>query len=198
MSYTILYAKQFIKVDDENVIPFMLMGDNNVYEGTKRARDWQRTHFFGKKLVVSKKTIEDTIDNLRTESIERCNEYVEEYDDTWAYDDSRFGYHVGIAISGKHTSKTTFKMFKNFYMNGVKNAKTIEELAKLGCSIAIRVSHWDAEKIKKEGLEIKPTVAFTSTQHMIDTIREYEEYYKEINVNLYLDQYGISRIVKTK
>lgn len=197
MSYTILYAKQFIKIDNNRTIPFILQGDNNVYESyKKRARDWSNSYGFTKTIITSNEALLQEIERFKQDAIERCNEYVKQYDETWAYDEKRFGYHTGIAVGGSHTTKTSFSMFKNFYVNGIKNAKTVEELKELGCSLGITVSHWDKEVIAKAGLEIKPNVPFTSTEQAIATIEEYEAYYKGHNVHLYIDAYGMDRVVE--
>jgi hypothetical protein len=200
MSYTILYAKQFIKIDEARVIPFILQGDNNVYEtDRKRARDWSNSRMFNRTIITSKETLLQEIERFKQDTIERCNEDVKQYDGTWAYDEKRFGYHTGIAVGARHTTKTSFGMFKNFFVSGINNAKTIEELAELGCSLAIRVSEYDKEKITKAGLEVKPTVNFTSTEQAVATIEEYEAYYKGHNIYLYIYAYGMDRVVeKTK
>jgi hypothetical protein len=200
MSYTILYAKQFIKIDETRVIPFILQGDNNVYESNrKRARDWSNSRMFNRTIITSKEALLQEIERFKQDTVERCNEYVKQYDETWAYDEKRFGYHTGIAIGGSHTTKTSFSMFKNFFVSGINNAKTIEQLRNLGCSLGIRISTYDNKNITEAGLEIKPTVNFTSTEQAVATIEEYEAYYKGHNVYLYIYAYGMDRVVqKTK
>ena len=200
MSYTILYAKQFIKIDENRVIPFIQQGDNNVYESNrKRARDWSSSYMFNKTIITSNETLLQEIERFKQDTIERCNEDVKQYDGIWAYDEKRFGYHTGIAVGARHTTKTSFGMFKNFFVSGINNAKTIEELRKLGCSLGIRISTYDNKNIIEAGLEIKPTVNFTSTEQAIATIEEYEAYYKGHNVYLYIYAYGMDRVLqKTK
>jgi hypothetical protein len=197
MSYTILYAKQFIKIDENRVIPFIQQGDNNVYESNrKRARDWSSSYMFNKTIITSNETLLQEIERFKQDTIERCNEDVKQYDGIWAYDEKRFGYHTGIAVGARHTTKTSFGMFKNFFVSGINNAKTIEELRKLGCSLGIRISTYDNKNIIEAGLEIKPTVNFTSTEQAIATIEEYEAYYKGHNVYLYIYAYGMDRVVE--
>jgi len=194
MSYTILYAKQFIKIDETHVIPFILQGDNNVYESDrKRARDWGNSYAFTKTMITSNEALMQEIEKFKLETIERSNENVKQYDETWAFNEKPFGYHTGIAIGGNHTTKTTFGMFKNFYANGIKNAKTIEELRELNCSIGMKV--WKDSDITDKGIEIKPDVMFLSTEQAVAVIKEYEEYYKGHNVHLYLFAYGMDRVI---
>ena len=196
MSYTILYAKQFIKIDENHVIPFILQGDNNVYESDrKRARDWGNSYAFTKTMITSNAALMQEIERFKLDTIERCDENVKQYDGTWAYDEKRFGYHTGIAIGGNHTTKTTFGMFKNFYANGIKDAKTIEELRELNCSIGMRVYRWREEDITSKGLEIKPDVMFMTTEDAVNKIKEYEDYYNGHNVYLYLFAYGMDRAI---
>ena len=198
MSYTILYAKQFIKIDENNVIPFILQGDNNVYESDrKRARDWGNSYAFTKTMITSNEALMQEVEKLKLETIERSNENVKQYDETWAFNEKHFGYHTGIAIGGNHTTKTTFGMFKNFYANGIKNAKTIEELRELNCSIGMRVYRWREEDITSKGLEIKRlrSTMFMTTEDAVNKIKEYEDYYAGHNVYLYLFAHGMDRAI---
>ena len=197
MSYTILYAKQFIKIDENNVIPFILQGDNNVYESDrKRARDWGNSYAFTRTMITSNEALMQEVEKLKLETIKDCDVYVKQYDETWAFDEKRFGYHTGIAIGSNSTTKTTFGMFKNFYANGIKNAKTIEELMELNCSIGMKVYRWKDSDITDKGIEIKPDVMFSSTEQAVAAIKEYEEYYKGHNVHLYLFAYGMDRAIE--
>jgi hypothetical protein len=86
-------------------------------------------------------------------------------------------------------------MFKNFYANGIKNAKTIEELRELNCSIGMRVYRWRDSDITDKGIEIKPDVMFMTTEQAVAAIKEYEDYYKGHNVHLYLFAYGMDRVI---
>ena len=83
MSYTILYAKQFIKIDENHVIPFILQGDNNVYESDrKRARDWGNSYAFTKTIITSNEALMQEIERFKLETIRRSNENVKLYDET--------------------------------------------------------------------------------------------------------------------
>ncbi len=194
MSYHILYDKQFIKVDGNRVIPFYLGGDNNVYDfNNKRARDWGNSYAHtDKSMIVGNKQLLDSIDDYRKQTIERSNDNVKEYkDESWAYDDKRWGYHTSVAMYGKHTTKTTFSAYRNFYKSGIEQALTIEELEEVGVRITMCVSPYVEDKVLQEkGLERKPSVTFTSTQQMIDAITEYEAYYGGV-VILYLHEVGM-------
>ena len=190
MSYEIIYNRQFIKVDEQHVIPFLEMGSNNCYEATgngrKRARSWSSVLFLTNgKMVVKNEDLLKEIDKLEEETKEKCVRNTEEYGDGWEYNPKRFGYHVGVSFYGKHTSSTSFSAFKSFYNNGIKEAMTIEELWENNVRISLHVYRWEDKNITDKGLEIKPDVTFTSTQHMIDTINEYEEYYGN-DVTIYL------------
>jgi hypothetical protein len=182
MSYDIIYNRQFIKVDEQHVIPFLEMGSNNCYEATgtgrKRARDWGNSFgFTNGKMIVKGEDLLKEIDKLEEETKERCIQNTQQYGEGWEYNPKRFGYHTGISFYGKHTSSTSFNSFKSYYKNGINEAMTIEELLENDIRITIHVYRWLDEHITSKGLEIKPDVTFTSTQHMIDTIKEYEEYY---------------------
>ena len=184
MSYSILYDKQFIKVGDNSFIPMVECGDNNVYEasgnGRKRARSWCNDKWIADgKTICTREDIERRVNQIRNDAIERCEGYVKEYDESWSYEDKRFGYHTGIAIYGKHTSKTTFGNFKGFYMSGCDGALTIEELLKYNINVCVRLPYYNSvkEEIIKKGLESKETVCPKTTEELINTIKEWDEYY---------------------
>ena len=184
MSYSILYDKQFIKVGDNLFIPMVQCGDNNVYEaagnGRKRARSWCNDKWIANgKTICSRQDIEQRVNEIRNDAIERCEGYVKEYDESWSYEDKRFGYHTGIAIYGKHTSKTTFGNFKGFYMSGCDDALTVEELIKYDVNVCVRLPYYNSvkEDIKKKGLESKETTYVKNTEELINTIKEWDEYY---------------------
>jgi hypothetical protein len=182
MSYDIIYNRQFIKVDEQQVIPFLEMGSNNCYEATgtgrKRARDWGNSFgFTNGKMIVSNEELLKEIDKLEEDTKKSCLDYSKQHGEGWEYNPKRFGYHVGVSFYGKHTSGVSFNSFKSYYKNGIKEAMTIEELLENDITITLHVYRWLDEHITSKGLEIKPDVTFTSTQHMIDTIKEYKEYY---------------------
>lgn len=182
MSYTILYNKQFVKVGDNLFIPIIEVGDNNVYEaagnGRKRARSWSNDRWITNgKTICTREEIESRVNEIRDDAVKRCENYVKEYDESWAYDDKRFGYHTGIAIYGKHTSKTTFGNFKGFYMSGCDEALSVEELQKHSVNISVRLPYYVNEEIKKLGLECKQSVYPKTTDELLNTIKEWDEYY---------------------
>ena len=205
MSYDIIYNRQFIKVDEQRVITFLEIGSNNCYEasgtGRKRSRSWGSSiGFTDGKLIVKGEDLLNEIDKLEESTKEKCIQYTQQHGEGWKYNPKRFGYHVGVSFYGKRTSDTSFNSFKTYYKNGIKEAMSIEELSENGIRITIHVYRWLDEHITSKGLEIKPDVTFTSTQHMIDTIKEYEEYYGN-KTTLYLrcnDGWSIERMKKRR
>ena len=205
MSFDIIYNRQFIKVDENQVIPFLEMGSNNCYEasgnGRKRARDWGSSLFLTNgKIITNNEDLLKEIDKLEESTKQNCFNNTKQYGEGWEYDSKRFGYHTGISFYGKSTSSTSFSAFKSYHKNGIKEAMTIEELLEYDIKISLNVYRWVDKDITDKGLEIKPNVTFTSTQHMIDTINEYESYYGN-KVTLYLRCNGgwlIERMKKTK
>jgi len=185
MSYTIFYNKQFIKVDENRVIPFMEMGCNNVWEmnNRKRARDWENSRSFtGGEIIIANDELLSNVDKYRTELIAQQTQYAEN-NPTYTkdpYEDKRFGYFASLAMYGRSTRATTFGAFRNIFVNGINEAKTIEELKEVGVSISIYVSPYSRKGIEAAGLEFKPDVTFTSTEQMIEVIKEYSEYYSNV------------------
>lgn len=200
MSYSILYNKLFVKVSENLYIPMILCGDNNVYESNrKRARSWYNHSYFTERSIwASSETILGNIDRIRQERIEADNRNNEESD---KYQDKRFGWHEGVAIYGKHTTGTTFGMYRNFYKTGIERALTIEQLLEKRVSLHMKLYFWKSEDITSKGKEIKPEVTFTSTEHLIDTVNEWMEYYGEMSDRItlfYYDDWSIEEITKSQ
>ena len=184
MSYSILYNKQFVKVADDLLIPMILCGDNNVYESDrKRARSWWNQRYVTDgQIWASSATIMSTIDRVKEERIQSNKRNIEQghLDEGDQYDDKRFGWHEGIAIYGKHTSNTTFGMYRNFYKTGIERAMTVEELLEKGVQLKMKLYAYRPEDVTSKGKEIKPEVYFTSTEHLVKTVNEWLEYYGEM------------------
>lgn len=205
MSYSILYNKLFVKVTDETYIPMIQSGDNNVYESDrKRARSWWNQRYVTDgKIWASAETILSTIDRIREERIASNQRsigqgYLEQGD---LYDDKRFGWHEGIAIYGKHTSNTTFGMYRNFYKTGIERALTVEQLLEKGVELRMKLYCYRPEDVTDKGKEIKPDVTFTSTEHLISTVNEWTEYYGEMSDRitlLYFDDWNIENLTKSQ
>lgn len=180
MSYDIFYKKQFIKVSNTQVIPFIEMGSNNLWESdnNRRVRSWCncRANTDGQ-IIVDNTTLLANIEAYRERLIERNKDRT----DT-VYEDKSFGWFTAISMYGKSTATTTFNDYNNIYKSGIKGALTIEQLSEL-CGVGIRIHVYcsDEKKIKENGFEVKPDVYFESTEHMLDTIKEYTEYYTGVN-----------------
>ena len=174
MSYTIIYNRQFIKVDDNHVIPFLEMGCNNVTERycgrERRARDWGNTYAFSKgmEMIVANNAI-----------IESIGEFEEPHRERSDYDPKMFGYFSGVSLYGKTMYTTSFSAYRSYHVNAIKEAKTIEELLENDIKISIYIPWFSHDDIKKKGLDVKPDVTFQSTQHLIETVAEFENYYKD-------------------
>ena len=183
MSYSILYDKQFIKVSDNQFIPMIEAGDNNCYEATgngrKRARNWQLDRWVAPNLTTSKEEILNVVEDFRNQLIERNTEEYKNLDESWAYKDKSFGWHCGLALYGKGTSGTSYGMFKGFYETGIKQALTIEELKEYSVNVSITTSYYSDKTIEQYGLEKRDAVSVQSTEHLIELLKEWKEYYKD-------------------
>jgi hypothetical protein len=162
------------------------IGSNNCYEASgrnpKRARNWWAdTYVTEGKFIATKEEIIARIDAIRTKIMERSDDNVREYKDySWKYDDKHFGWHASIAIHGKGTSGTSFGMFKGYYLKGMEQALTIEQLIEKNVQLQIRISYYSKESIAKAGLEVKPDVTIKSTEHLLEVFNEYKNYYGEL------------------
>lgn len=212
MSFEIIYNRAFIKVNETRFIPILEMGSNNCYEAAmrgnkmRRARSWTNDCFlsnYKNGFILTREEIISKIDEFRQERIERANENVKQYNDaSWAYDDKQFGYHTAITLYGKGTKGTSFAMFKNYYLNGVKTAKTIEEYKELGITFNIHVYCFNRkQEFEDKVIEYKEPIYFETTEQMLAAIKEFSDYYNQYNYPFYLgcniSDYSAKRL-KTK
>jgi len=140
MSYDIIYAKQFVKLRKTGeVIPMLLAGSNNCFEvGTggrngRRSRDWANDRFYLRKGKISDNP-EAIMAKVDAELPRRIRN---RYDKTDKPADirARFGYYASIAVGGGHCGDTSWDKYRGIYVNGIKNALTIEELDALGVNL---------------------------------------------------------------
>lgn len=130
MSYSIFYKSMFIK-SKRGLIPMMQIGDNNVWEcdNKRRAREWTNINLdHGRKFFT------------HDEILSCLNKWNESYQTSLARDlasdeeykraGGSFGFYEAMAVSGKHTTKTSFNDVKNLVMSGEKIAVTIETAIK--------------------------------------------------------------------
>lgn len=200
MSYEIIYARQFVKAETEQgtqYIPFVLTGSNNCYERSlngreRRARSWWNWRYYlgGNKhmgtledmLAVCENSLQDTVKNYEDSDIEEVK--------------ARYNNFLGIH---NHVQKgETFDSWKRFFINGCKNAITVEQLAEVDEGIIVRTGYvFDNDKMK--GKERFNKLVKT-TQELLDTIEEAKEYHKDLDVGyelsltLYNDKSAYTRI----
>lgn len=201
MSYEILYTRQFIKINDNLFAPIILAGSNNCYECGRGGRDgrrdrswWNDTNIIEHKQFASKEDILAGLDRVRQHIIDRNTERVEEAKvkgdfNEDVYNDERFGWWSSIAISGAHTSGTSFSMFKSFYLTGIKKALTVEQLVEGRVDIKV-YSYYYNEESKKEveakGVKFLEAVYPKTTNDLLETVKIFEDNYKDTGFSWYV------------
>ena len=188
MSYDIIYARQFIKVDTnegEQFIPFVLTGSSNVYETTysgreRRARDWWNwRHYTGNKHYATLETMLNICENDLQEYIKQYSEYTAE--------EIRKRFNSFIAIQNNTQKGSSFEDWKRFFINGCKNAITVEQLVETGNYISVvtgYVYHSEEEKVMK-GKDRFHKIAKTNDE-LLNAMKEAEEYHKDLGVGFQL------------
>jgi len=185
MSYSIIYDKQFIKVEENEVekfVPIILVGSNNCYDhNNRRSRSWWNFTYIldGKGFG----TLEELIKGAKEERERKIKENKESnaqyiadghpgYTDE--YDDSRWGYFTGLSFGGG--CKATFGQYLGIYKTGCKKAVTVEELySHTNSSVNINCGY-DAEK-KLEKFSKKPiSFAVNTSAELVEKYREIEKF----------------------
>ncbi len=142
MSYEIIYSKQFISLQSTGeVIPMILTGSNNCYEiapgggNGRRERNWTNMRYYNEGTNLSVKP-EVLLANLDAELVRTTKSHMEsqyaDAGDTPENIKAHFGYYASLAVGGGHCADTSWERWRNVFVNGIKGAKTIEELDALG------------------------------------------------------------------
>lgn len=133
MSYEIVYDKQFIELTPDVVegqkwyIPVILHGSNNCTEvhlitgKERRERYWSSLYFSG----------ENQLPWLsETEIMNKIESYLG-------------GYGEHFMVNNKWVDDDGLI---KFFKNGIRGAKTVEEIVKMGVKVKVYISKWDGDK----------------------------------------------------
>jgi len=184
MSYEIIYARQFIKAEKENktfLLPFILTGSNNCTELSfsgreRRARSWWNWNYYmGNKPMG---TLEEILSNIDKTFKYRCENNPDETPEKIA---DRWNYYDGLV---NHVQKGNRLIdFKRFFINGLKQAITVEQLVQGGENLTVTtgyIYHGEEEKVLQGKERFNKRVI--TTQELFDTIDEATEYHKGLPV----------------
>jgi len=185
MSYEIIYSRQFIKAEKENktlVLPFILTGSNNCYESNfngreRRARDWWNWNYYMDYKPMG--TLEEILSNIDKEFELRCKNNSDETPEEIA---AFWNNYSGLQ---NHVQKGNRLIdFKRFFINGVKQAITVEQLVQGGEHIYITTGYiyHDEVKARMQGKELFNKRVET-TQELFEAIEEAKEYHKDLQVS---------------
>lgn len=139
MSYTIIYKTMFVRTKENKFIPMCLAGSNNCYVTTfdwmgrkheRRERNWD-TFNFGSNLILTESEIIESLDRFKEKYEKRASEYATK---------PEFGFIEGIAVGGSQTHTTTYNMFRNMMLNGIKYAVDIDYAIK---HLGFSMGYWE-------------------------------------------------------
>lgn len=131
MSYTIIYKRQFIKAGDRYAI-LELTGDNNVYTGKRRARDWYL--YIPSTILMTKGQLIGTFDTMAKNN--PSGQFFK-YQNKW--------------VDGPGLSR--------YVRNGIRTAMTIEEICRLNHISYIRF-RYGARNQEKTDAKVSNTSEF--------------------------------------
>lgn len=125
MSYTILYRRLFVKMPDGTFVALVQSGDNNVYDTDlltgreRRSRSWSSWHFCSPGDTPKASYGEAEILAWLGHRGENARRQAERSPVTWEKD---YGWLAGYALHGRRPAMTTWGMFRNFFLAGMRNA----------------------------------------------------------------------------
>jgi hypothetical protein len=141
VSYEIIYNKQFVKLRKTGeVIPIFLSGSNNCFDVRpdgrtgRRARDWSVTRYYNRKGKFSEKPAL-ILKKLDAELNKVIRDHRGRDGIKPAHIRDHFGYYTSLAVGSGSCGGTSWNMYRSQFANGIKNALTVEELAKLGVTL---------------------------------------------------------------
>jgi len=181
MSYDILYGKCFVKVSENEFIPIIVSGASNCWENLYNKKQRRERNFsvwsqwsIGDEIlpiISSKKQLSEKLNNWEKYNTERNENY------------RKRGYDTDLdKIDGlfKGGKTITMKEFKTFINNGIKTAKTIEELATDGIYLKMEAFSFD----KGTGKNFMPK----TTEELKTQLKELELFVAENKgYNIYID-----------
>lgn len=174
MSYTILYRSMFAKVGDNQFIPMIELGANNVY-GTngRRCRHWQNwtAKGYDGKIIL---TMEEILNGVRKCVEKTMDEYVNrranEYDPIdnpyWTFDDvyKNYGYLSAVSVAGKGTHKTTARMVENFIKRGFEQCVDMRNIGYIG-NFPLHICFYDEYYVRER--------YYDSLEHFLSGLKDH-------------------------
>jgi hypothetical protein len=157
MSYSIIYDKQFVKLEksvtgkEEDIfMPLTISGDNNVYDwlgnGRKRSRNWYNYDFPTNYRTMA--SLEDMLRKAKESYEESCKSYDQKDDG------SNFGSVMGITDKNHAWDNYSLNNHLSYFRTGCKKSLTVEELAVFGVSLeAITSPYVRDETLKENGIQ---------------------------------------------
>lgn len=143
MSYDIIYNKQFVKLRKTGeVIPMLLAGSSNCFEigyngrNGRRTRSWDSLRYYNRRGKVSEKP-EIILRKLDAELNRYIRNHRGDKEAKPAHIRNHFGYYAAIVVGSGRCYDTSWPLYRSQFINGIKNALTIEELDKLGVNLYI-------------------------------------------------------------
>lgn len=129
MSYNILYRRLFVRLPDDTFIALVESGDSNVYDNSvKRSRSWESWSFGTGKMSFTYEEIYAWLKEQWQSALDSARNRLEFHPQDWNGGDEkdeakhRFGWHAGVALSGRSTEKTTWRAFATFFTTGMDEA----------------------------------------------------------------------------
>lgn len=150
MSNVIFYRTTFIKTAN-SYLPVFEMGETNVYRDKRIAKEWRL-------LMMAPGQV-----NVTTEQIEQeLNKIKASYSLIEGYKDSEFWWYEGTRIQNRPTS---FEQYKNFFANGIKNAKSIEQVGVISINGAEITTEAELTQVINTIPQIEIYTGFSMREH---------------------------------
>jgi len=174
-----------------------LAGSNNCYDigrggrTGRRARDWGNDRYYNRRGKISEKP-DVILKNLDAELRRRIRDRYDK-EDKPADIRKRFGYYASIAVGGGHCGGTSWDLYRGQYVNGIKKALTVEELANLGVTLYFHdVSIRESPNGKPDQVDIT-----TEQQYFIE-LKKWREWQAESGKGFWLSFHplGTDRVLE--
>ncbi len=182
MSYDIFYRHQFIKLPDNTFLPYMEVGSSNCTQfyqdrngrtREKRERSWWVLRRDPKKLNLTSEELLAEADKYIQGRIEYAAQCTHDTTPDANKVRQNFGYWASLAISGASTRGTTASMYRNLYVNGIKHAKTVEELE----TVIVSLNTYQVKAAEAKGKGLMPQLVCKTGEQLQKAIAQFTELY---------------------
>lgn len=174
----------------------LLSGCSNLYEvcnhnsrrNGRRVRSWEALRHYNRKAKFSEKP-EYIMHQVEAE-MRKLLKNRHDKSETPAYFREHYGFYTGVAVGSSHPADTSWSKYQGLFINGIKKAMTIDELAELGIYLYFHAGYRYDDKPSEKAIK--------SEREYFSSLKEWRAWNERTSNPFYLGfmPYDTDRIVQ--